>query len=86
MIECPPFVKDTPIYYAMLHIIYFLSTFEGIFVVAAIALKCPKNVKTIKVQLILMLSVGNIAIFMPTEGNLIVFIFYCRFTQIKIRF
>ena len=69
MIECPPFPKDTPIYHAMLHIIYFLTTLVGIFIVVAVLFKCPKRVKGIKYQLIALMVVGDIGIFLLTEGK-----------------
>lgn len=69
MIECPPFPKDTPIYHAMLHIIYSLITLVGIFIVAAILLKCPKRVKGIKYQLIALIFIGDFGLFLPTEGK-----------------
>ena len=68
MIECPPFEIDTWIYYAMLHIIYIVTTMMGIFMVPAMIFKCPKRVKSIKYYFIASQFVGNLCIFMPTEG------------------
>ena len=69
MIECPPFPKETPIYHAMLHIIYFLITLIGIFIVVAILFKCPKRVKGIKYQLIALTVIGDIGLFISIEGK-----------------
>ena len=68
MIECPPFEIDTWIYYAMLHIIYIITTMMGVFMVPAMIFKCPKRVKNIKYYFIVSQFVGNLCIFMATEG------------------
>ena len=68
MIECPPFQKETPVYSVMLHVIYFVTTVMEGFMIPAMILKCPKRVKSIKYYFILSQFVGNLCIFMPTEG------------------
>ena len=71
MINCPLFSKDTPIYHAMLHIVYAISTILGVFLLIATIFKCPKRIKNIKYQFVVLQFVGNLVIFIPTEG-------YCR--------
>lgn len=68
MIECPPFKKETPIYFASLHVVFAITIVLCIFVSSSMIWKCPEGVKSVKVQFLTLQFFGLLIIFMVTEG------------------